>query len=79
MGIKGIDHDTLANRRDWWIGGSRVVSIPSNAEVDAVWFVFFRATRQDGGLYDTDAGSIPRRAKPIRERGASGVEEVVVG
>ena len=43
MGIKGIDHDTLANRRDRWIGRSRVVSVPSNAEVDAVWFILFRA------------------------------------
>ena len=42
MGIKGIDHDTSGNRRDRWIGRSRVVSVPSNVEVDAIWFILFR-------------------------------------
>jgi len=30
MGIREINHDTLANRRKRWIERSRVVSVPSN-------------------------------------------------
>ena len=46
MGTKGIDHDTLANRRNRWIGRSGVVSVPSNAQV-VLWM--------PRGPYDTDA------------------------
>jgi hypothetical protein len=58
MAIIEIDHDMFANRRNRWIGGSRVVSVPSNAK------------RCDTGRRscDTDVGSSPRRrAKPIRD------------
>ena len=34
MGIIEIDHDMFANRRNRWIGRSRVVSVPSSAKQD---------------------------------------------